>query len=151
MTMTLVSTAHHESGHAVATVLAFRNAAWLPRPPPSLPVRYVEVTEDDGNCVGADIYSTRWAAEDRIAPHYRPLMEWQVVIELSGGIAEALYRGERRPHAVLAFAQARCGMNTDLERARAVIDDLRALTGRAHCSSGTRNGRAGCCSRIGEP
>src|SRR6478736_1130649 len=24
--------AHHEAGHAVATVLAFRNAAWLPKP-----------------------------------------------------------------------------------------------------------------------
>ena len=35
----LVSAAHHEAGHVVATVLAFRNAAWLPNPVPPLPVR----------------------------------------------------------------------------------------------------------------
>jgi len=37
--------AHHEAGHAVATVLAFRNTKWLPPPPPTLAVRYVEVAE----------------------------------------------------------------------------------------------------------
>ena len=36
-----------EAGHAVATVLVFRNAAWLPYEPPPLPVRYVEIAEKD--------------------------------------------------------------------------------------------------------
>jgi hypothetical protein len=34
-------------------------------------------------------------------------MEAQVVIELSGGIAEAIYRGERRKHEVLRFVISR--------------------------------------------
>ena len=41
--------AYHEAGHAVATVLAFRDAAWLPHPMPPLLVRHVEITEDTGN------------------------------------------------------------------------------------------------------
>jgi len=60
--------AHHEAGNAVATVLAFRNATWLPNPPPPLLVRYVEVVEG-GNCFSPNIYSVRGqrAAESRHA------------------------------------------------------------------------------------
>jgi hypothetical protein len=100
-------------------VLAFRTAAyWLPHPAPPLPVRYVEITEDSGHCVAASVYSSAWG----IAPRYLDLMQWQVVIHLAGGVAEAISRGERRRHEVLTFAQ----------RARAVLDDLRTLTGRRH-------------------
>ena len=42
-------------------------------------------------------------------------MERQVVIELAGGISEAIYRGERRRDKVLAFARAHCCMDVDLE------------------------------------
>jgi hypothetical protein len=43
----LVSTAaYHEAGHAVAVVAGFRGAAWLPRPPPPLPVTYGWVGEN---------------------------------------------------------------------------------------------------------
>ena len=94
---------------------------------------YVEIIEDtpgqwSGNCFGLDIYSTAWS-EDRIAEHYRDLMERQVVIELAGGVAEAIYRGERREEEVLRFAIRHCCIGTDLKRARAVLGDLRRLTG----------------------
>jgi hypothetical protein len=71
-----------------------------------------------GNCFGLDIYSTAWS-EDRIAEHYRDLMERQVVIELAGGVAEAIYRSERRKEEVLRFAIRHCCIGTDLKRARA--------------------------------
>ena len=53
-----------------------------------------------------------------------------VVVELSGGIAEAIHRGERR--APLWFAVHNCGMRGDLSKARLVLDDLRRLTGVRH-------------------
>jgi hypothetical protein len=128
--------AHHEAGHAVAMVLAFRHAAWLPHPPPPLLVRYVEITEHapgqwTGSCVGPNIYSVRWPI-DCIAEPYRDLMERQIVIELAGGVAEAIHRGERRESEVLAFAEAHCCIDADLEQARAVLGDLFRLTGRRH-------------------
>ena len=108
--------AFHESGHAVAIVLAFRNAAWLPKPPPPLPVRYVEITDYaagwSGNCFATDIYSMKWPI-DCIAPRFGPLMEAQVVVELSGGVAEAVFRGERRRQEVLAFAESNCCIDAD--------------------------------------
>ena len=64
-----------------------------------------------------------------IAPRFRPLMEAQAVIHLSGGVAEAIFRGERRAREALAFAVNHCSMDTDLERAAAVLGDLRRLTG----------------------
>ena len=70
----LVSAAFHESGHAIATVLAFRNAAWPPKPLPRLPVRYIEITDatagETGSCISADIHSMKWPI-DCIAPRYR--------------------------------------------------------------------------------
>ena len=129
----LVSTAYYEAGHAVAIVAAFRNAGWLPRAPPALPVRCVEITEEasgqwSGCCFGSDIYSMKWPIEC-IAPRYRDLMERQVVIELAGGIAEAIFRGERRGREVLAFAMRHCDMDGDLQRAADVLAELRRLTG----------------------
>jgi hypothetical protein len=122
--------AHHEAGHALAIVAAFRDAVWLPRPPPLLPVTYVEIVEspgETGGCVGANIYSVRWPI-DCIAPPFRPLMEAQVIIELAGGGAEAFHRGAP-PHEVLSFATAHCAIDVDLDRAAAVLGDLRRLTG----------------------
>jgi hypothetical protein len=61
-----------------------------------------------GNCVGTNIYSVAWS-EDRIAPRYRDLMEWQIVIELAGGIALAVnaaamrYWRSRSPTAALTL------------------------------------------------
>ena len=57
-------------------------------------------------------------------------MEWQIVIDMAGGIAEAIHRGERRQRQVFWFAMLNCGADGDLEDAEAVCADLRALTGR---------------------
>ena len=121
----------HEAGHAVGISVAFRDAAWLPYPPPPVRVRSVEVVESTpgqwtGNCVGTNIYSTAWP-ESRIAPRYRLLMEAQVSIHLAGGIAEAIHRGERRRREVLAFAKLYCHADADLTLAAGVVADLRRL------------------------
>jgi hypothetical protein len=126
----LVSAAHHEAGHAVAIVWSFRNATWLPKPPPRLLARYVEVTEDTpgqwtGCCVGPDIYSARWPIAC-IAEPYRDLMERQVVIHLAGGVAEWLYRAE-----ALMTVATRRAMDADLGKALDLLDgDLFRVTGR---------------------
>jgi hypothetical protein len=76
-----------------------------------------------------DIYSTKWPPEC-IEPRYRHMMEAQITIELAGGIAEAIYRcGARRGREALAFAEANCGIERDLERATAVLGDFFRLTG----------------------
>ena len=54
-------------------------------------------------------------------------MEAQVIIHLAGGISEAIHRGVR--HEVLRFAEAYCEVDADMEQARAVLGDLRRLTG----------------------
>jgi hypothetical protein len=89
----------HESGHCVAARQAFATASWLPRPMPSPIIRYVEITQTPsgwtGVCVAKCVYSTR--GPDCIAPRYRDLMERQILVKLSGGIAESVYRGVRLP------------------------------------------------------
>jgi hypothetical protein len=125
--------AFHEAGHAVAVVQTFRNAAWLPRRPPSLLVRSIGITEHasglwSGDCMARDIYSTTWPLEC-IAQRYRPLMETRVTIELAGGLAEAVYCGERRAREALAFAELHCSIDDDLTRAAPVLADLFRLTG----------------------
>ena len=84
-----------------------------------------------GNCFATDVYSMKWPI-DCIAPRFRPLMEAQVVIELAGGVAEAVFRGEQRKHAILAFAVSNCAIDADLTRAAAVLSELRRLTGVRH-------------------
>ena len=75
-------TAFHEAGHAVAAVTAFKDARWLPNPPPSPVVLSVEIVDNandlqtivaDGNadkhhssraqpdCSAARASSYRWA------------------------------------------------------------------------------------------
>jgi hypothetical protein len=58
-------------------------------------------------------------------------MTAQVIIEISGGIAEAFNRGGSRlsGRELWAFAEDRCGVGGDLVRAQAVLDDMRRLTG----------------------
>jgi hypothetical protein len=121
--------AFHEAGHAVGISVAFRDAAWLPYPPPPVRVRSVEVVESTpgqwtGNCVGTNIYSTKWK---RVGERFRDLMEAQVSIHLAGGIAEAIHRGERRRHEVLRFATRHCKADADLRLAAVVQADLRRL------------------------
>ena len=59
-------------------------------------------------------------------------MEAQIVIHLAGGVAEAIYRGERRESEVLAFAEETCRMDTDMEQARDVGCDLWRVTCRRY-------------------
>jgi hypothetical protein len=119
----IAAAAHHESGHCIATVMAFRTARWLPPRAPLRPVQYVEIAADGGgNCQSADIYSTKWPL-DCIEPRYRHMMEAQVG-EISGGISEAIFRGE--PETWRHYCSA-----VDLERAADVCRELRRLTGYA--------------------
>jgi hypothetical protein len=99
--------------------MGFRTATWLPHKPPALPVRRIEIVESapgqwSGDCTGANIYSVAWPL-DCIAPPYRPLMEQQAIVHLSGGVSEAIHRGARRSE-VLAFAKADCCIEGDLRR-----------------------------------
>ena len=56
-------------------------------------------------------------------------MESQVVIELSGGISEAIHHGIRHGREALRFAEAHCGVKRDLERVTPVLGDIFRLTG----------------------
>jgi hypothetical protein len=121
----------HESAHAVAATLAFRNARWLPFPAPAPPVvRYVEIVQDalgwSGSCVSKDIYSVRWP-DTRISERYRNLMELQIGIDLAGGIAEAIHRGQW-VEVMTDYAM----MDGDYQQARTVLSDLYWLTGICH-------------------
>jgi hypothetical protein len=70
----LSHTAFHEAGHAVAAVTAFKDARWLPNPPPSPVVLSVEITDNGGqflgNCTAMGIFSTKWPARC-VSPRYR--------------------------------------------------------------------------------
>jgi len=93
--MTNAAVAHHEAGHAVATVAAFRMA----RRRPAVLVRRLEIT-NGGHCVSMS----------------SPRMRSQIAIHLAGGLAESIHRGVP----CLEFAVAHCGMAVDLMRAKAV-------------------------------
>lgn len=56
----------------------------------------------------------------------------QITIHLSGGIAEAIHRGERRPSEVLRFATLNCDVDDDLKKERTLLIELRRLTGVDH-------------------
>ncbi|MGY3131991.1 hypothetical protein ACVWZM_002673 [Bradyrhizobium sp. USDA 4501] len=127
--------AYHEAGHAVASMVAFRTAK-LPMRPPKRIIKFIEITAAGGTawgglCFGPDIYAIEWP-EARIDPIYREAMEWQVVIDLAGGISEAISRGERRKKEVFYFATFNCACGDDLKSAAAVLADLRKLTGRQY-------------------
>jgi hypothetical protein len=54
-------------------------------------------------------------------------MEAQAVIHMAGSLAEAIHRGERRRHQVLAFAKAHCHLDAEMTLAEGVLADLRRL------------------------
>ena len=73
--MTRAALAHHEAGHAVASVAAFMNCKPLPYPIPSPLVDYVEISKSGGSCFGPAIYSPewpRWRLDERLCA----AMEW---------------------------------------------------------------------------
>jgi hypothetical protein len=133
--------AYHEAGHAVATLLGFGTVR-LPegQRPPAMPIKAIEVFTPenphldrlDGICHSQSTYSSAWPAEHRIAIEWREAMEWNIVIFQAGGIAEAIYRGERRKHNILRFAMRHCGCSLDQMKVEATLADLHTLTGRRH-------------------
>ena len=89
-----------------------------------MPVQFIEIAADGGgNCQSADIYSMKWPLEC-IALPFRDLMEAQVCVEISGGIAEAIFLG------TCEAWRSHCS-DADLERAADVCRELRRLTGYA--------------------
>ena len=128
----LSEVAHHEAGHALAAVLGFRTARWLPYPPPKPRVRSVEIVESggrwSGHCIATNIFSTRWSSK-RVSQRYRDLMERQIAVHLSGGLAEAAFRGEQRMEEILQFATRHCGTDVDLQLAAPVLADLSRVAG----------------------
>jgi hypothetical protein len=127
--------AYHEAGHAVATVLAFERVR-SPNLPPPPPIKHVSILEDaagkwSGICFGPQVYTTQWP-DTRIGGQWRDAMEWQLVIDAAGGIAEAIHRGERNKRDMMWFAIFNCGTDGDLENMEAILTDLRRLTGRRH-------------------
>jgi hypothetical protein len=124
-----LAVAIHEAAHAVAIVQAFRTARWLPKPPPPNPIRYVEITgHGTGCCIGSNVYSPGRSPVD---DDHLSLMSKQVIIEISGGIAEAFHRGGSRLQGAELWDYARqyCGVGGDLQRASAVLADLHRLIG----------------------
>ena len=129
--MTRAALAHHEAGHAVASVAAFMNCEPLPYPIPSPLVDYVEISKSGGSCFGPAIYSPewpRWRLDERLCA----AMEWQLIICLAGGIAEAIHHSERGLQGVLRFAMSDSGMVLDMADIVPVLADLRELTGQDH-------------------
>ena len=142
----LSRTAYHESGHAIGISVAFCDAQWLPRQRPEVLVRSVAITESApgqflGNCTGMNIYSTKWPEWYRIAPRYLDLMKAQAL--MAGGLAEAIHRGERRRHQVLAFAKAHCHLDEDMALAAGVLAHLHRLG--AYDEQSSLTGRWRCC------
>ena len=134
---TLRSAAHHEAGHAVMAVVAFRTAKFLTNPSSPL-IGFVEIGPSTQKNVWAglversSIYPDKWPAYKRITWDHRDAMEWEITVYLAGGIAEAIYRGERRKKHVLRFAMLNSGCDEDCASIAAVLADLRKLTGRRH-------------------
>jgi hypothetical protein len=102
----------HEASHGVVTTVLFRRVD--PSSPPL--VEHIEITGDSGHCVNRGITHAPW-------PHRHAMREAQALICLSGGIGEAIYRGEQRRDYVLRFAERFCGCDIDLRRARSLMND----------------------------
>jgi hypothetical protein len=127
--------AYHEAGHAVAHVMAYREAH-LPDLKPAPSVKYARIIREDvgkasGICYGSRVYRPEYAAR---LPDWRwgHAMEWEIVINMAGGVAEAIYRGERRQREVMWFALMNCGTEGDLDDAEVVLADLNRLTRRRY-------------------
>lgn len=83
-----------------------------------------------GVCFGANVYRPEYAT--RFPPwRWRDAMQWQIIIYMAGGVAEAIHRGEWLQQYIFWFAM-QCGAGGDREAAEAIIADLRKLTGRRH-------------------
>ena len=131
----LSAIAYHEAGHAVANVLAYRNAQSRTASrccrASNTPVTCTRKGKVGGLCFGSKVYRAEYAVQ---APHWRwqDAMQWQIVIDMAGGAAEAIHRGERNKRGLMWFALLNCGTDGDLEDADKVLADLNALTGKRY-------------------
>lgn len=134
----LACAAFHEAGHGFASLLAFCTVR-SPMPVPPTPVELLEIytlenphpyLPAEGRWYGPSTYAPEWPLERRIAPEWQEAMIWHIIVMQAGGIAEAIYRGERRKDHVLPFALAYCGCRTDRVQVTKTLADLQALTGR---------------------
>jgi hypothetical protein len=123
----------HEAGHAIATVLGFRAIGEK-----FFPIKFIEISAGEtpehqwgGSCFGPDVYSVEWG-EAAIIPRHFTNMEWQIIIDIAGPVAETIYKGERRKAEVMSFAIFNCGSKEDFRHAGEVLKDLRALTKRQY-------------------
>lgn len=82
-----------------------------------------------GRCHNQDIYSTKWTPAYRLRPQWQEAMEWSIVIDIAGGIAEAIPFGKRNHRDALQRALSTEGALVDFDSIDLVLTDLRALTG----------------------
>lgn len=124
--------AYHEAGHAVATVTGFNQAQLAYRPPTPM-IKHIEIVRENdkwtGCCFGPSIYVNKYT-EHHVADNWQSAMECQIVVDLAGGMAEAIYRGSKQPGEAFWFAVFSCGMDSDLRNAETVFADLCKVTRR---------------------
>lgn len=142
---------HHEAGHAVASILAFRAlgrsyAAFervLVRPDFRLPYvdRKGRSVDCSGLCEGADLYKPKiglcifnmvpaprasWQAE------ILQTMEWSIIISFAGPYAEAIARGCRSRRDKRWTALFSCGAENDYAQAETVLADYKQASKRRY-------------------
>jgi hypothetical protein len=122
--------AYHEAGHAVAAVIAWSQVC-TPINPPPLPVKFVEIPINaDGKITGLtygpSVYTPTYAARLGFLnkERFRDAMQWQITIDMAGGIAEAIHRGERNRRNMMWFALFNCGTEGDFVNAEAILAEL---------------------------
>jgi hypothetical protein len=140
MHYTQQAAAYHEAGHVVAQVVTYRTVLF-PRPKPSPLIDYVEIVEEAPNLwagcyVGPLLYAQSWLKEPELIDKYSGLIAHQAVILLAGGIAQAIWSGERTADDAFRVAIDHGGMDEefedtdgDLEYILKAIDDLSEVTG----------------------
>jgi hypothetical protein len=140
MHYSLQAAAYHEAGHVVAQVVTYRTVLF-PRPKPSPLILYVEIVEEAPNrwvgCfVGPLLYHQSWLEDSQLMDKYDGLIAYQAVILLAGGIAQAIWSGERTADDAFRVALSHGGMDEefedtdgDLERILNAMDDLSKVTG----------------------
>ena len=115
--------AFHEAGHAVVAWLAFRDMARAPAP-----VAVTSVEIDVGDTLRSETERRLGVCHSALSRMTWSMLEWDIVVNFAGGLAEAIHRGERNRRSALRIALAKCGMGIDLEAIKRRIAALRILT-----------------------
>lgn len=137
-------TSHHEAGHAVASLIAYRAlrrdyAAFdrvfvrsdLSSPYTDRKGRSIDCT---GACEGPDLYSPIFglgmffmtpAPRETWRAEILQTMEWSMIISFAGPFAEAIARGSRSRRDKRWTALFACGAEADYDQAEAVVKDYK--------------------------